>query len=836
MVRTSNQTDAAAPAVLELRVHGINNTKPHDLLDLPADEVEFAAGDKLGFFFRPTAAALKRRVTEPDAVTDRGDIPRGVRREAYSWGGMVRGTPTVGGLGGVVLAGLARAGWALLLPFSLANAAIWTWQLPNGGAPARLSGRAAVIRAFGVLLTLLLVGAVGTLALDVVALQCYRDGVLVCTVLSDGLAPFGTWLPGRRLALFSLVPLVTVGALWALSAASRLRYDVAEQFIDPDALAVRHDDTPLLGRPGFWQRSGDTNKLALAHLAAGISATSLALFTAIWAGGSVFGLVGFAASVTLLLLAIGTAAVTKTMPFEHGPASRNAAATRRPRWSVALTVACGILWLVALVALAVGVPAARPQPLRIAGVNLWAADVAQLTVVGAAMLLVVAAAFFPLRGARRYRAWHGFAPVIFLGFSLTAGLIWSALVTVGIGDWLNGGAGASTLAPGIRPPVPQASPGDGSALADPDLDVPAFHSAFGLLSFALLLVVAALLTVVLARRRSLDARLAQWLRRTLLGPLGRPGTPGDAPMRPGTPEELAVLLQPAILGKRDRAARLHLAEPVTGILAGSGLIAATLALTLPWLLPAPAARFLTPFLDVTMTGWALIAALTVAGLVLGSGTQRPLATVWDLACFLPRSGHPLGPPCYTERAAPEVARRVLWWLQAERAGSRPEQRRVVLAAHSMGAVVCTAALFLLSSHEDREITRQRVSLLTFGVQLRPYFGRFFPELLGPDVLGTTPCERPRLLARDPWAADAAKSVAPGTGAMPVDRWISLWRATDYLGFPAHSNRAEQNPIDRYTEEFDGSGYTASVGTHGEYYRARDYNPALCDLAGIPVRR
>ncbi len=54
--------------------------------------------------------------------------------------------------------------------------------------------------------------------------------------------------------------------------------------------------------------------------------------------------------------------------------------------------------------------------------------------------------------------------------------------------------------------------------------------------------------------------------------------------------------------------------------------------------------------------------------------RRTIGVLWDVGTFWPRSYHPLSPPCYTERAVPELQRR-LWWLH-DNGG------RVMLAAHS----------------------------------------------------------------------------------------------------------------------------------------------------------
>ena len=252
------------------------------------------------------------------------------------------------------------------------------------------------------------------------------------------------------------------------------------------------------------------------------------------------------------------------------------------------------------------------------------------------------------------------------------------------------------------------------------------------------------------------------------------------------------------------------------------------------------------WIDASLLVWVVIGIAITGSLVLGGRrSSRPLALIWDLACFLPRAGHPFGAPCYTERAVPEVARRIRWWLDLPpvEAGGRAEPRSVVLAAHSMGAVVAVAALFALRNEPGWSSYRKRIALLTFGIQLRPYFGRFFPEVLGPDVIDATPCGRPDPWAADPWAgADLAgrdRAVAGGSrgpereparsSPFPAAMWLNLWRLTDYLGFPVRSIAADGNERDRYAEEIDLSGYVGVVDTHSWYYRTPAYHRALDDL-------
>ncbi|MEB0005082.1 hypothetical protein QN357_19360, partial [Cryobacterium sp. RTC2.1] len=97
---------------------------------------------------------------------------------------------------------------------------------------------------------------------------------------------------------------------------------------------------PLLESPHLWNRRGETHRLSLAHLAAGLSLTSLLSCAALAGGGDGVraGASGTAAGVvflvagTLLLAALVTAVCTRTLPVE--PIARTPGA----RWHTALVL------------------------------------------------------------------------------------------------------------------------------------------------------------------------------------------------------------------------------------------------------------------------------------------------------------------------------------------------------------------------------------------------------------------------------------------------------------------------------------------------------------------
>jgi hypothetical protein len=265
-------------------------------------------------------------------------------------------------------------------------------------------------------------------------------------------------------------------------------------------------------------------------------------------------------------------------------------------------------------------------------------------------------------------------------------------------------------------------------------------------------------------------------------------------------------------------------------------------------------------------GWGIVLAATVilAFMVLNAATskeERPLAILWDVMCFLPNAAHPFGAPSYSNRVVPELARRINDWLEAPgpaaavpespvavpknpapavpgNAAQDPENvaptHTVLVSAHSLGAVVAVAALFHLKACKP-DLDFKRIRLLTYGVQLRPYFGRFFPELFGPAVLGTWPTLGPGLFSADPWkAAREEEAARPGSESLTLLKllqdgqqarppvWRNIWRRTDYLGFPAYAHTQQGNDLDVYAVETEPKHSQFVVATHGNYTATTTY--------------
>ncbi|MGN7142287.1 hypothetical protein ACTHS2_35305, partial [Streptomyces pseudogriseolus] len=128
-----------------------------------------------------------------------------------------------------------------------------------------------------------------------------------------------------------------------------------------------------------------------------------------------------------------------------------------------------------------------------------------------------------------------------------------------------------------------------------------------------------------------------------------------------------------------------------------------------------------------------------------ASARRTIGILWDVGTFWPRAAHPFAPPCYAERAVPDLTWRIATW-------TRTTGGRLVLSGHSQGSVLAAAAAWQLPPS-----VRARVALLTYGSPLERLYGRWFPAHFGPDALDA--------LHRD------------------VVCWRNLYRRTDPIGGP-----------------------------------------------------
>ncbi|GGU30908.1 hypothetical protein [Lentzea flava] len=781
-----------SPRTLELRIHGVNNTPPDAMLALPDHAVEQFRGDRFGSFWRPKPD--KAAELPPDHP---GRVPDDVRREAYSWGGMARSSPGVPGSGvpSTFANAVGRIGWALLLPFGLANVAYWSRRLPDDSVPTTKrmvwwnAGRgAASTRLFGLGLTVLLVLAVCEVAIDLYAVQCSLPGT-TCKRLPEFMDLLGDPPRHVRVLAASAVPVLLLLGLLALTSLSRSRYEMTAMRRPP----VRRPGV-MLSRSSMWEGSPRIRRLTRLHLAAGCCVVTL-VTSAQQSQHAVF--------LTLTVLAGALLAVVMARVVVTATDCPDVPSTEKGGlWSWLLVVSAVLV----LVAHGFALYAIAPEFTGPLWLSSWGPPVVTVALLGSVLaawswrrndakgplvFLVLFVAFMvatywfslawigaavaggalgwrarPRRGDE-WQAWRGAGPGVLLGLSLTTSVMLSTVLVLTFRGWIGTG-----------------------------LRVPSFYPWFSA-AFAVALV--PLVLLILAQALTLLKRL----------------------VKPAVLDDDAEVL---VVRVRHVVAVTHRAENVVGVLSTLGVLALVLTCYLTFAAPSWSGWSGVTWV-VGKGDWVTgLAGVAVIGSFVGAGmltNRRPLGLLWDLMCFLPRTAHPFAPPCYAERAVPEIADRTREFLD-----SSPEHR-VVLSAHSLGAVLAVAALYALPEGYLR-----RVQLLTYGVQLRPYFGRIFPELLGPAVLGTPEVRAAAMFSCDPWRRKPGTTPDRGLSVLLGPSWINLWRRTDYLGFPVHG--WESNPLDRRAGETNGS--LDNVQTHGGYHLCAAYQEAFRDLVSIDLNQ
>ncbi|NUK21798.1 hypothetical protein [Streptomyces lunaelactis] len=715
---------------LELLVHGVGGATPQDMLDDPRT-VRITGDEKAAVFRRTDDADAE---LHPERYRDR-PIP-----EAYCWSNLTSGNGT-------------RALWLLLLPFMVVNLA--HWMRP------RAKGRRTTTRLYGVLvrlvalsLTVLLTAAACEVALDLLAWQC--AGSPACTRDRSWLgflssAQHGWWSqPGRRLSLAALVPAALVGLLWYLSNRTWSAYESQRPPTGEDAPASddsaddadedtgepkKHTVRPALGRPGFWYGRRLVARLRAAHTAAGFLTVAAAVAGAAarhdrGARSTPLEICGRLLEASLVAGAVAVVWVV----FRRGRSeTRIDARIDRAAVRCLPGAALGLLALSMLYA-------SWSRPGWVSGATL-PGDVTFRVIAlaqGALVIALAVAAWVLHRRARHARtAMSGLGGPAVAMLACALGGVMTGGVAQRVADWLDGPG-----TPGMD--------GEG-AIPGPPVLLSWQASVIPVLLIALL-VPAVFLGV------------GTWLAARRLAPLV------EADYDEGHPDEVRTR---RIAGTRARAALTDVAPWIVGIVSGATLLLGAGAVAGAWAsgeVPGKAFGDSHDFVESAAEAAQAIGSWLIGlGFILfvtwgrrayrDASARRTIGILWDVGTFWPRAAHPFAPPCYAERAVPDLTWRMCTWTK-ETGG------RLVISGHSQGSVLAAAAVWQLPA-----APRRRVALLTYGSPLERLYGRWFPAYFGPVALSELRGE--------------------------LDCWRNLWRPTDPIGGPGLVPAEGEHPeVDR----------------------------------------
>lgn len=699
----SERRPATAGTALELLVHGVGGTTPQEMLNDPRT-VRITGDD--------TAAVFRRAddvEAEKEAAKRLDQAPGKPVPEAYVWCNLTSGNGS-------------RALWLLLLPFMVVNLAHWMRPTvrDNRKRTVRLYG--LLVRLAGLTLTVLLVAAACEVALDLAAWQCAGTGGCAqehswLGFLSPAGPDAGWWsLPGRRLALAALVPAALTALLWYLSHRTWSAYE-SQPPIEYGAESDDETGRAGLGRPGFWYGRRLVARLRAAHTAAGLLTivaavgTSAARYDREPGGPPVLEALGRIVEASLVVGGVVVVWVVCRRGRSEHRLDRHLDAAL-VRW-----LPIGSLVLLALTLLYAGW--SRPQWVSGGQLPGGAAIFGGIALVQCLLVIVLGVVAHLLYRAHPdpRTAMRGLAGPAVAMLACALGGVMSGGVAQRVADWLDGTGGTIE-----GPPV--------------------------LLTWQAS-VIPPLLIVLLALVGWLARRTVQ-LRRIETAAVEQDYE--DEPADTGRTHRIARMRAMAAL--TDRAPRIIGITSIVTLLLGA--LALVGAMTTDET-PGEAAHGTYAVVEgAAEAAQALGSWLIGVGFILfvtwgrraykDPSARRTIGILWDVGTFWPRAAHPFAPPCYAERAVPDLTWRMATWTSAT------EGRRLVLSGHSQGSVLAAAAAWQL-----KPSVRKRVALLTYGSPLERLYGRWFPAHFGPDALSG--------LHRE------------------VDCWRNLHRATDPIGGP-----------------------------------------------------
>jgi hypothetical protein len=633
---------------------------------------------------------------DPHPVRVAGDDAAGFWRHASDAGH--RFTEEAYEWGGLTSGSPMRAAWVLLAPFAFANAAFATPPRPT-----RVTG--LLMRLFGISLTATLVGAVYIAAVDLLAWQCGNNDACVDR---HGYTKFLGWswleAPGHRLAVSLIAPVVVICVLWQLA---RSTWQAAEDFkakprtpaeapVGNPAAEPAPNPTPRgpstpLDDPEFWDGRERGEFLRHLHVAVSIAtvATLLAyVLVRTTKGGDVVCGVSAAVLGASVLLAL-----PEVQPRVSKWRNRSAAAALVAAWSVLVVVAVST-WTDGPNAPAANSPTPLPGVDRV------------VTYLFVGQLVVVFLVLVTMR-------WPAAALSL---IALALGAAFSAGVIVQAADFLDPGADAIVLPNGV---------------------VWAARASVLLIGGIVLVLLSLGALTLFGRLRAVVHRVRAHQ---------PPRAPTDAE-RIARAKRLARITDQV---PRYTRRAMYLVVPV--VLGGAVIVVGHDQGWFDW----PRTENSQAWDRLTLVGSRMTALFAIAFVLLARrsyrsrSVRRQVGIAWDIATFWPRRAHPLAPPCYAERAVPELAARIDTLACP-----------VILSAHSQGSVIAAAALLRGGGREPD------VVLLTYGSPLHRFYAKYFPTYFD------------------------ASTTAALAGRLD-GRWINLFRDTDPIGGSVAASTVDWN--------------------------------------------
>lgn len=736
---------AQLDGVTELRVHGVGGTAPEALLnDLAPEQV---AGDNIAGFYR---------------TADHLSPPSSRHVEGYSWGGLTSRSSW-------------RVFWLLLLPFLLGNLAGWMCSARTKGSGVRgwrFRLHRASVNLACLALTINLVLVTAMITADVAGYQAVRAGA------ASGrwwLAPL-RWPgisghPARQVLLGIAAVVAVVILLAALAARSRSRYEQVPPPYNgasppPRALTVAAALKDGLSDESFWDGEHSIKHSSTRHVAASMSFLALVLAitsrdTVEAAGDHAHAAAWWWAALIGGGAVIAFASIRTCVDFRNrGTRISYEFARSFDDWS-----ARGLLAVAIAAVGCAGVFAwLQPAVTAVAGQLPGMAGIFGWTMTASAVILGLVLVSSAAGGWTRGTLLMGPLATMILAFSLLNVTMFGGMISL-----------AHLLGNLTFAATPQAT-----QIYLPEL------VGFGTSA----LVIAALAAALLF---GLAEFLSWWraghghARAAIQDQYGGSQAVNQAEANGQPQSEGLELWRCSALnpprsneqrhGGQDWAVGIARAQRIGHASHDAGWLLWILALF------EVAAAVVTVTLQPSIAPdrWYGKAAITLAtalplfliGLLrAGWGQQdrrRRIGVLWDVGTFWPRSYHPLAPPCYAERAVPDLQRRI-WWIH-------DNHGRVLLAGHSQGSVLAAAALIQPTCLPSDSQT----ALATFGCPLGKLYSWGFPGYVNEDVL--------------------TQLVHPGAPG-----WVNIYYPTDPIAGPVFRKKT---PVDVYL--LDPAGYWYNYG-------------------------